>query len=67
MELLGHREYALVIFTTSSVGIRHNRILILRGLCLCLRVITACVFKHSTFYQTFGECVSLGVVWSRAM
>lgn len=52
---------------TSSVGIRHNRILILRGLCLCLRVITACVFKHSTFYQTFGECVSLSVVWSRAM
>lgn len=67
MELLGHREYALVIFITNSVGTRHNRILILRGLCLCLRVLTACVFKHSTFYQTFGECVSLCVMCSRAM
>lgn len=50
--IAGSQGNALVIFITNSFGTRHNRILILRGLCLCLRVLTACVFKRSTFYQT---------------
>ena len=52
MELLGHREYALVIFITNYIGIRHNRIL--RGLCLCLRGFSQPVFSN---IQLFTKCL----------